>query len=105
MSHRSKLPDFIKKQRRNYWVRKSKWKARGVKDIERAVELYENRTVCEICKKDTDDLYLDHCHTTGLSRGILCRPCNMALGHFKDDINLMKESILYLERNGNQVYN
>lgn len=26
---------------------------------------------------------LDHCHDTGRARGLLCRPCNTALGHYE----------------------
>lgn len=29
---------------------------------------------------------IDHCHTTGKVRGLLCRGCNLALGHVKDSV-------------------
>ena len=35
---------------------------------------------CNICNIDNVDLQIDHCHTTGKVRGLLCQPCNMALG-------------------------
>lgn len=28
---------------------------------------------------------IDHCHDSGGVRGLLCLPCNLALGHLKDD--------------------
>lgn len=28
--------------------------------------------------------HIDHCHATGKVRAILCRPCNLALGHAKE---------------------
>lgn len=50
---------------------------------------------CMICKKETE-LFIDHDHTTGLVRGLLCNHCNFGLGHFKDDIENLKMAILYL---------
>ena len=36
--------------------------------------------VCAICSKTNHkgyDLAADHCHTTGIFRGLLCNPCNL----------------------------
>lgn len=41
---------------------------------------------------------LDHCHNTGRIRGILCTNCNHLLGKAKDDVELLKEAIEYLEK-------
>jgi len=42
---------------------------------------------CAICKsKDPKDIrgwHTDHCHSTGVVRGILCRDCNIGLGHYQ----------------------
>lgn len=43
-------------------------------------------------------LAVDHCHDTMRIRGLLCAPCNMGLGHFRDDTSLMRLAIAYLER-------
>ena len=40
----------------------------------------------------------DHDHKTGLFRGVLCRQCNLGLGHFKDNIKVMYEAVRYLEQ-------
>jgi hypothetical protein len=42
-------------------------------------------------------IVVDHCHTTGAIRGLLCHNCNRALGLLKDDINVIKNAINYLE--------
>lgn len=43
-------------------------------------------------------LHVDHCHTTGAVRGLLCDNCNMALGQFKDAPALLRRAADYLER-------
>ena len=43
-------------------------------------------------------LSLDHCHDTGKVRGLLCHTCNVGLGHFMEDIPLLRRAIEYLER-------
>lgn len=62
--------------------------------------------VCAICKQSgfkmhknkEHGLNLDHCHNTGKIRGWLCDNCNRALGLFKDNVEVMKTAIEYLER-------
>ena len=56
---------------------------------------------CEICGKDVKGMkkHIDHCHTTGKVRGILCRKCNLALGHFNDNKLSLEKAIMYLKAN------
>lgn len=54
-----------------------------------AYELMENEG-CAVCGAHpefdaTVRLHIDHNHTTGKVRGLLCQPCNLALGHLRDD--------------------
>jgi hypothetical protein len=51
--------------------------------------------LCAICRC-TPIYGIDHDHTTGKVRGLLCGRCNAALGHFKDDISRLNNAILYL---------
>ena len=38
---------------------------------------------CAICEAKPERLSIDHCHETGRVRGLLCAPCNRALGFFE----------------------
>lgn len=82
-------------------MRRAKWKSRGIVNLDEAVSLYENKSYCEICS-ETDSLHLDHCHNSGVARGILCANCNRGLGLFKDDTDRLQRAIDYL---GKVVYN
>lgn len=50
-------------------------------------------------KKREDKLQIDHCHTRGHVRGLLCAQCNKGLGCFKDDISTLLKAIQYLQDN------
>jgi len=39
---------------------------------------------------------VDHCHGTGQIRGVLCKACNVGLGHFKDDPERLERAAKYL---------
>ena len=43
-------------------------------------------------------LFIDHCHTTGKVRGLLCHGCNIALGSIKDSIETLNNLIAYLRK-------
>lgn len=58
--------------------------------------------VCAICGADTPGVHVkhfhvDHCHTTGAIRGLLCHSCNTSLGGFKDDPARLRAAADYLE--------
>jgi len=40
---------------------------------------------------------IDHCHTTGAVRGLLCHRCNVALGLLDDDIERLNKAVEYLK--------
>jgi hypothetical protein len=57
---------------------------------------------CAICEKLQVNLAhrlsIDHNHITGKIRGLLCNPCNIALGHFYDSLTNLEKAIEYLRQ-------
>lgn len=58
---------------------------------------------CAICSSDKPGpnrsrFVIDHCHDTGLIRGLLCPHCNFAIGWLKDNTHLMRMAIEYIEK-------
>jgi hypothetical protein len=58
------------------------------------VELHARK--CNICG-EVKKLVVDHCHTTGQVRGLLCHQCNCVLGYAKDRFNVLLEAASYLK--------
>ena len=63
---------------------------------------------CGICRtKKPGGRYnswnIDHCHDTGVVRGLLCWECNIGIGKLKDDAHLLRRAIQWLEQSEQQV--
>jgi hypothetical protein len=62
--------------------------------------------VCAICQKPEKlaqkgkpiRLAIDHCHKSGIVRGLLCAGCNTSLGKFDDNISILERAIEYLRK-------
>lgn len=55
--------------------------------------------ICNVSKEASPrGLAVDHNHGTGEIRGLLCLRCNLGLGYFKDNIQLMQNAINYLTK-------
>lgn len=54
--------------------------------------------ICAICgSEDEDDLNIDHDHSSGNVRDMLCSSCNFGVGFFKDNPELLRKAIAYLD--------
>ncbi len=55
---------------------------------------------CAICKvafsETKKGACVDHNHSTGKVRGLLCMQCNFGLGHFRDSKELLQAAVNYL---------
>lgn len=67
-------------------------------DVERMHEEQGGR--CAICSVEVPTrgqaLAVDHCHATGVVRGLLCQPCNRALGLMVDDPERLRRAADYV---------
>ena len=100
IDYRNKPENKLKatKNRRS-WNRKTKYNF--------PQELYEQRlqdqgNICAICGTNTPggrgQFHADHDHNTSQPRGVLCHNCNVALGNFKDNPEILQAAIEYLNK-------
>lgn len=74
----------------------------GITKEEYDARMASQAGLCKICGKPQPDLRktkrlcVDHSHTTGKVRALLCRNCNAGLGMFKDDPVLLEHAASYL---------
>ena len=64
-------------------------------------DIIETVKECVICG-DSVELVVDHCHSTNKVRGMLCGSCNLGLGKFKDDPQLLEFARIYLLANSDK---
>lgn len=78
-----------------------------------SIEHYEamfvaQNNLCAICDQHETKLNrsskvarltVDHNHQSGKVRELLCHACNLAIGHARENINIIKSAIAYLENN------
>lgn len=56
---------------------------------------------CAVCgEKPAGSLHLDHDHATGEHRGLLCRSCNVLIGHARESPAILEAAKQYLFRHG-----
>lgn len=94
---------YMKNARRTKPMYSHYYKRYGITN-EEVMQMHEQRNFkCDICGKETDHRYnklcVDHSHTTGKVRGLLCFSCNTVLGNAKDNIQTLQNAISYLEKN------
>lgn len=115
-TYRAKYPERIKiasrkwrEANRGYFKDWSKHKQHfanikkkfGVTKGQYETMLLAQNGLCAICgiKPNHKKLSVDHDHVTGRIRGLLCSPCNLGLGSFRDNIESLARAQIYLRAN------
>jgi hypothetical protein len=87
-----KQKTFAKNLRKNYGL--------SVEDFEKMEAKQDGK--CAVClrpefHKTKKRLSVDHCHTTGQIRGLLCHRCNVVLGLVNEDLRIIESVTQYLK--------
>ena len=92
---RQNSPITDKKLANVYYQKKTKY---GLTKEEYLIKFDEQNNSCAICHRSFDDIRacVDHNHSNSLVRGLLCDKCNMGLGSFNDNVELLESAINYL---------
>lgn len=73
----------------------------GLTPAQYAEMLGKQRGTCALCPategRPGGRMFVDHDHSTGAVRGLLCGACNSGLGFFKDNVSRLRRAIQYLE--------
>lgn len=87
---------------RKYWFQRKY----GVSLMERDNMIQNQDNTCKICKAQFDNTRnskswnrpcIDHNHTTGQVRAVLCNNCNNLLGYADENIETLQAAITYLQ--------
>lgn len=87
------------------WKQTTWYRVMGWTESEYAHQLALQDNRCAVCQRVFDmsggpraplSPTFDHCHVTGMGRGILCRSCNTGLGFFGDDPDRLDAAAAYL---------
>ncbi len=100
--YRLLAPEKFKARDRQFWLRR-KYNLSPEKYAELVCAQKGNCAICQqpetrVNRYGNHNLSVDHNHLTGIVRGLLCNACNIALGLFKDDLNILRSAIKYLKR-------
>lgn len=86
------------RQRRKEYSRRRQIEQYGITGDEYAAMLLRQGG-CAICgeTRHRKQMHIDHDHSTGQVRGILCFKCNVGLGNFGDSAENLRAALAYLE--------
>ena len=107
-SHKEEKKKWYKRNRHKYQTKyKDRQRAQclikkyGI-TVEQYNELFlKQNGCCSICKRHQSEFKrsfaVDHNNETKVVRGLLCHHCNIAIGHFFEDIDILQRAVFYLK--------
>ena len=106
-------PDKVKAASKDRWSNPEKRKKSKISRMKSVYKLCQlgaeevfNTMECDICHMPISfdsqsdgqmKAVVDHCHDSGVVRGVLCGNCNTGLGYADDNIEILYEMIEYLK--------
>jgi hypothetical protein len=103
---RSKNREHLREYDRDRWFKTDRWHNHIARKYGMSPEEYKNllsdqNGKCAICSSEvpvgnSKRFHVDHCHKTGVIRGLLCSPCNQMLGYAKDSTVILESALKYL---------
>lgn len=67
--------------------------------------LLSQNEACAICEQPQStlkkNLAVDHCHSTGIIRGLLCTSCNLGIGQLQESTEILSKALAYLTKSKN----
>jgi hypothetical protein len=109
LKHYRSKKDYYNKLQRNYreenrdkfkqWRLKRNWNL-TVEEFNSMINTQSNK--CFICETTFSDVKgkrpnVDHCHSTGRIRKLLCTKCNTAMGLLNENVSILSKMINYIQ--------
>lgn len=83
-------------------IKSQRFRKFGLTEAKYNAALEKQAFKCALCTSPqpggVGDWHIDHCHKTGRVRGLLCKNCNLGLGLFKDNPDLLEAGAVYLKQ-------
>ena len=97
-------PELAAKQRAYYAANKTRYqryereRRYGLDAASFEALLAKQQSRCACCGRKRVKLFIDHCHTSGVVRGLLCLNCNTMIGHAHDSASRLEAGAKYLRK-------
>src|SRR6185312_848366 len=96
----------VTRRSRRKWLAKNPTWSRSrelIREYGITLDFYEEmlrsqQGLCAICKVEMTKPCVDHNHTTGKVRALLCSGCNTSLGHFRESREILLNAVAYLDK-------
>ncbi len=90
----SRTPEV--KARRARYMRENFGRSLGLSEQELRTVIAQKH--CDICGREKKKMVIDHCHESGLFRGVLCSQCNTAIGLLEENVEAILSAVAYIEK-------